>query len=190
MDDRYCSDILKSKTLNAFLKHNTHTHTHSHEHPHSDNQAATSLKTVNKKGCYKWSQGESESRQVQDSEEKKNHSKVDQNHEHSRICETWIFLNKKKTCYFVSTKTVILCKIVLTSSDYQHLMDKISSLLDKKTWRRFNLHMYKSWAFNFHFHRVLYRYLHHNTTYDIITIQLYSYLKYITRINKKFTYSP
>lgn len=73
MDDRYCSDILKSKTLNAFLKHNTHTHTHthSHEHPHSDNQAATSLKTVNKKGCYKWSQGESESRQVQDSEEKK-----------------------------------------------------------------------------------------------------------------------
>lgn len=105
MDDRYCSDILKSKTLNAFLKHNTHTHTHSHEHPHSDNQAAT----VNKKGCYKWSQGESESRQVQDSEEKKNHSKVDQNHEHSRICETWIFLNKKNNmlfCFYKNSHTV------------------------------------------------------------------------------------
>lgn len=191
MDDRYCSDILKSKTLNAFLKHNTHTHTHIHMNIHIQTiKQQHHWKQLTKKGCYKWSQRESESRQVQDSEEKKNHSKVDQNHEHSRICETWIFLNKKKTCYFVSTKTVILCKIVLTSSDYQHLMDKISSLLDKKTWRRFNLHMYKSWAFNFHFHRVLYRYLHHNTTYDIITIQLYSYLKYITRINKKFTYSP
>lgn len=87
----------------------THTHTHSHEHPHSDNQAATSLKTVNKKGCYKWSQRESESRQVQDSEEKKNHSKVDQNHEHSRICETWIFLNKKKNmlfCFYKNSHTV------------------------------------------------------------------------------------
>lgn len=72
----------------------THTHTHSHEHPHSIKQQHH-WKQLTKKGCYKWSQRESESRQVQDSEEKKNHSKVDQNHEHSRICETWIFLNKK-----------------------------------------------------------------------------------------------
>lgn len=94
MDDRYCSDILKSKTLNAFLKHNTHTHIHMNIHIQTIKQQHH-WKQLTKKGCYKWSQRESESRQVQDSEEKKNHSKVDQNHEHSRICETWIFLNKK-----------------------------------------------------------------------------------------------
>lgn len=87
----------------------THTHTHTFTWTSTFNQAATSLKTVNKKGCYKWSQGESESRQVQDSEEKKNHSKVDQNHEHSRICETWIFLNKKNNmlfCFYKNSHTV------------------------------------------------------------------------------------
>lgn len=38
---------------------------------------------------------------------------------------------KKKHGILFLQKTVILCKIVL-SSDYQHLMDKISSSLNKK----------------------------------------------------------
>lgn len=49
MDDKYCSDILKFKTLNAFLKHCTHTHKHSHKHPHSDKQAANIVENSNKK---------------------------------------------------------------------------------------------------------------------------------------------
>lgn len=39
---------------------------------------------------------------------------------------------KKKHGILFLQKTVILCKIVLSSSDYQHLMDKISSSLNKK----------------------------------------------------------